>query len=162
GAGADYLAASRELVRLSPDNPTALAYRGDARLRTGDRPGGRDDLRAALELQPSNSLAGMLLFDDLLASGDLDEAGPVLAWLKKDGGRDYSLARAVQLLVKRNEAEPAAEAFRQLCLSTNEATWPLDSASAALRDAGWGARVDSVFREVLREPAFHPHAAILW
>ena len=30
-----------------------------------------------------------------------------------------------------------------------------------MRNAGWGARVDSIFREVLREPAFHPHVAIL-
>src|SRR5262249_3083541 len=41
----DYLHAAEQLYRLRPESPVALAHLGEAKLLTGDREGGKADLR---------------------------------------------------------------------------------------------------------------------
>src|SRR5204862_469299 len=54
---AGYLEAASELCRLKPEHPVPLTMRGEARLKTGDRDGGKADLRDALRIAPHYALA---------------------------------------------------------------------------------------------------------
>jgi len=45
-----YLEAASELTRLRPESPLSLTMRGEAKLQTGDREGGKADLREALRI----------------------------------------------------------------------------------------------------------------
>ncbi len=53
GTPVDYLEAAEAMVRLAPEDPTAAAYRGHARMKSGDVPGARVDFRRALRRLPT-------------------------------------------------------------------------------------------------------------
>jgi tetratricopeptide (TPR) repeat protein len=158
----DYLHAAHELLRLAPEDASALAYQGEARVRIGDRAGGKADLRRALELSPNYAFAGMTLFDEQLADNELDAAEQTLEAMKEPIGGDYLLAREVQLLAKRGKEFLAAEGLKQLCASTGNATWPLDTAVSAMVQAGWGATAEQFLKAAVAEETFNPHVACLW
>ena len=50
GRPENFLEAAAEYHRLRPDHPVALTLRGEAKIQTGDRDGGKSDLREALRL----------------------------------------------------------------------------------------------------------------
>ncbi len=157
-----YLAAAEEMVRLAPEDPTALTYRGEARLRTDERTAGLEDLRAAVAAAPDYAFASMTLFDAQLADDDIDGARHTLMLMEEHIGGEYVATRAAKLAAKCDEEEQAVECLRRLCDHVFQATWPLDEAVKALRQAGWGGRVDEVLGEVVRQEEFPPHAALLW
>jgi tetratricopeptide (TPR) repeat protein len=159
---ADYLQAANEMCKLAPHTAVPLAYRGEAKLRTGDPAGGTADLREALALTPDYALPGILLFDEALAAGDLPEARRLLEHLTTHVGGDVVTARAVQYHCRGNEPEAAVAALRRLCASGDPMTWPLDAAAQAFAQAGWTDRLFGVFRDAVEEPHWHPHVAVLW
>src|SRR5205085_8980534 len=55
GDNENYLRAADRLVELRPDNPIALARRGDARLLNDEREAGKSDLRQAQQIAPDYS-----------------------------------------------------------------------------------------------------------
>jgi tetratricopeptide (TPR) repeat protein len=162
GRQAAYLEAAAELVRLRPDHPSALARRGEARLQTGDREGGKEDLRQAQQLAPDYAFAGMALFDAHLADDELDEAGRCLAILQEHISDDFVLARQVQLAARREDKEAALDALREIAESGGEAPWPLQTAVAAVRGAGWSDEADAVLDEVIRGRIVHAWAVLTW
>src|SRR5262249_508995 len=119
----EYREAAEHLVRLAPNTALPLAYRGEARVRLGDRAGGKADLQAALQLAPDHLLAGFLLFDEQLADKELDAAAKTVAALERHHGGDFLLARQVQLHCARGEQEPAVDAFRRICVSDEPNPW---------------------------------------
>ena len=62
GRSANYLEAASELVRMRDDHPMYLTMRGEARLQTGDREAGKEDLREALRQHFGYSPAAAILF----------------------------------------------------------------------------------------------------
>ena len=166
GRPAEFLEATEKLVELRPDNPIALAMRGEARLRNDDREGGKEDLRDAQHLEPGYSYPGMLLFDAHLQDEEYPQARAALARLEEHvsgGGRPYVLARYIQLAAKTKDEEAAAEAFEELLTLPCDSTWPINSAADEMRRAGWAARVDRLLRRTLEEADdFHPWALMAW
>jgi tetratricopeptide (TPR) repeat protein len=157
----EYLEAATQMCRLAPHTAQPLAYRGEARLRTGDR-GGMEDLRAALKLSPDYALAGLLLFDEHLAAGEMDEVERVLAHLEQFVGGDFVTARAVQLHARLGRKDEALVGLRRLCHSHDFSSWPIDAATGAVGQAGWTAELVQVLRDEVRAGAWHPQVAVLW
>jgi tetratricopeptide (TPR) repeat protein len=158
----EYLEAANQMCKLAPHTAQPLAYRGEARLRTGDRAGGMDDLRAALKLGPDNPVAAFLVFDEHLNEGSLDDAETALAHLRQFIAGDYTTARAVQLRARQHKQDEAIAAFAQLCRSHEPATWPLDHAANVLAQAGWSAALKQTLRDAVRDADCHAHAAVVW
>jgi tetratricopeptide (TPR) repeat protein len=158
----EYLEAAEQLCKLAPHTAQPLAYRGEARLRTGDRAGGIDDLRAALKLSPGDVLASTLLFDEHLAAGALTEAQQDLEHLQQHVEGDMVAARIAQLRARTGKKDEALAALRQLCQSPEMGTWPFDAAVAAIQSAGWAVELKQVLREAVRAGDWHPHVAVLW
>lgn len=158
----DYLRAAEHLVRMRPDSPVALAHVGEAKLMTGDREGGKADLRAAQQLAPDYPFPGMLLFDEYLGDDELDAAAATLAILQEHVGDDFVLARQVQLAARHEDRATALDAFRNLAESPIEASWPISSALGALRAAGWSDAADEILKETIQSRIFNPSAALLW
>jgi tetratricopeptide (TPR) repeat protein len=157
-----YLEAANHLVRLRPDSPVALARRGEALLQTGERESGKSDLRAAQQLAPDYPFAGMLLFDEYMADEEYGPAAATLAILQEHIGDDFVISRQAQLAARQEDKTTALDAFRNLCESPIEATWPISSALGAIRGAGWSSEADEVLKESIQSRVFHPHAALLW
>jgi tetratricopeptide (TPR) repeat protein len=166
GKPAEFQEAAEKLVELRPDNPIALAMRGEARLQNEDREGGKEDLRDAQHLEPSYSYPGMLLFDAHLQDEEYKEARAALAQLEEHiagSGRPYVLARYTQLAARTKDQDGAVEAFQELLTLPCDSTWPISSAAAEMRQAGWADRVDRILRETLEKADdFHPWVLMAW
>jgi cellulose synthase operon protein C len=72
------------------------------------------------------------------------------------------VAREVQLAARRADRAGALKGLKGLCVAKADSTWPLDAATAALRDAGWADAAEAVLGEALGAEEVHPHAAELW
>ncbi len=166
GRPVEFLEATEKLVDLRPDNPIALAMRGEARLQNEDRDGGKEDLRDAQELEPDYSYPGMLLFDAHLQDEEYPQAQAALAVLEEHisgGGRPYILARIAQLASRTNDQEAGENAFRELVTLHCDSTWPINSSANELRQAGWSEQVDRILRETLETANdFHPWILMAW
>ncbi len=147
---ADRLAAAEGLIQAAPNSPTGYVYRGDGRLRAGDRDGARADFRHALDVAPSYGYAGMSLFDMHLEDLRLEDAAQVLAHLKEHAPGPFVTARAVQLAARRGDAATGLEGVRALCRDENPETWPLQAACTAVRAAGWEGSLRDVLDEAVR------------
>jgi len=166
GRPEEFLEATEKLVDLRPDNPIALAMRGEARLQNEDREGGKEDLRDAQQLEPDYSYPGMLLFDAHLQDEEYPQARAALAVLEEHisgGGRSYILARIAQLASRTKDRDAGEEAFRELVTLHCDSTWPINSSANELRQAGWGVQVDRILRETLgTADDFHPWILMAW
>lgn len=116
----DYLEAAQALARLAPQNPTALAYSGEAKMRSGDRAGAKADFRRALELAPDFRFVAFYLFDEQLADNELDDAARTLEVLKQHIGGEHVSFREAQLALRHDDRETAQQALEQ-ALTTNPA-----------------------------------------
>src|SRR5579864_2221944 len=157
-----YLEAANQLVRLRPDSPVALARRGEALLQSEEREAGKADLRVAQQIAPDYPFAGMLLFDEYMADEEFGPAEKTLAILQEHIGDDFVISRQAQLAARTEDKTTALDAFRNLCESPIEATWPITSALGAIRAAGWSTEADDILKETIQSRLFHPHAALLW
>jgi tetratricopeptide (TPR) repeat protein len=158
----EYLEAAGNMCKLAPHTAQPLAYRGEARLRKGERDAGLEDLRSALKLSPDYGLAAFLLFDDALGAGDFAEAERMLAHLDQHIGGDFVIARRAQLRARENKQEDALAALAIVCGSHDPATWPLDAAAGAFNQAGWVPALKQAFRDAVKGGDWHPHVAVLW
>lgn len=162
----EFLEAAEKLVELRPENPIALAMRGEARLQNDDREGGKEDLRAAQHIEPGYSYPGMLLFDAHLQDDEYPQARAALAVLEEHiagSGRPYVLARYTQLAARRKDEDGAVEAFREVVTLPCDSTWPIHSSASEMRTAGWGHRVDEILRSTLEQSEdFHPWTLMVW
>ena len=62
GDSKEYLESTEKLVELRPDNPVALAMRGDAKLQNEDREGGKEDLKDVAAGRPELRLCRTAAF----------------------------------------------------------------------------------------------------
>jgi tetratricopeptide (TPR) repeat protein len=166
GKAESYLDAAEKLVDLRPDSPVALAMRGEAKLQTGDREGGKADLREAQKVAPGYSFAGMLLFDAYLQDEEYGNARSALAVLQEHiggSGRPFVAARYAQLAARESDKEAALDALRDACSLPCDSTWPINTAVGECRKAEWTDEVDEVLSDmVLNSDEFHPYTFFAW
>lgn len=161
-ANAEYLAAAEQMVRLAPQNAMVYGYRGEARLRLNDRQGARQDFQRAMEISPGYQFAGLSLFDEQMNGGELDAAARTLEVLKKHANDELVTARVVQLAAQQGDRDTARNALIELTESKSDTTWPLDSATAAMTEARWGADVDRVLVKAMESPTVCPCVGAVW
>jgi len=166
GESDSYLETAEKLVDLRPDSPVALAMRGEAKIQTGDREGGKEDLREAQKVAPGYSFAGMLLFDAYLQDEEFNHARNTLALLQEHiggSGLPFVAARYSQLAVHEGDMEAAMNALRETCILPCDSTWPISTAVGECRKAGWSAEVDLLMTStILNEEEFHPYILFVW
>jgi tetratricopeptide (TPR) repeat protein len=166
GNAEEYLQAGEKLVEMRPESPVALAMRGEAKLQTGDRAGGKNDLREAQQTAPGYSFAGMLLFDAYLQDNEFANARSSLARLQEHiggSGQPYVAARFVQLAAREGDREDALQALREVCSLHCDSTWPITTSVNEARTAGWSQDADRVLKEVWdNEDGFHPWTLLVW
>jgi cellulose synthase operon protein C len=163
GRSQHYLEAASELVRLQPGHPVAMMMRGEAKLQTGDRDGGKSDLREALKGSPGYSHAAAVLFDACLADDELREARQVLAVLQEHAAGPEVAVKQIQLAVRQEDEDSAVRAFVEVCEGPGQSPFPVQSALNELKEAGWEERANRTLREAWQGGGpFQPWVAIFW
>jgi cellulose synthase operon protein C len=162
GADAEYLEAADHMVQLAPSDAVAWGYRGEAKLRTGDRTGAKADFHHAIELKPDYGFAGLYLFDEQLADNELDDASQTLTLLRSHIASEFVTARQVQLAVNLGDERTASQGLRDLCLSKSEEYWPISAATKAMCEAGWTSAAEQVLSEALELPDLNPELGAFW
>ncbi|MDB5307407.1 MAG: tetratricopeptide repeat protein, partial [Gemmataceae bacterium] len=158
-----YLEAASELARLQPGHPVALTMRGEAKLQTGDRDGGKADLRDALKASAGYSPAAAVLFDAHLADEEYRDARQVLAVLQEHLAGPEVAVKQLQLACKTGDADGAARAFAEVCEGPGQSPFPIQAGLAEMRAAGWEDRALRVLREAWQNGGpFHPWAPVFW
>lgn len=159
----NYLEAASELLRLQPGHPVALMMRGEARLLTGDRDGGKADLREALKVSPGYSHAAAVLFDACLADDELREARQVLAVLQEHAAGPEVAVKQILLACRLDDDEGALRAFGEVCEGPGQSPFPVQAALAELKNAGLEERALRVLRDAWQTGGpFHPWVPIFW
>ena len=120
GRSANYLEAASELVRMRDDHPMYLTMRGEARLQTGDREAGKEDLREALRQHFGYSPAAAILFDACLADGEERDARSALAMLQEHLTGPEVLYKQLQFATRTGDDEAANSAFAKFCATPGE------------------------------------------
>jgi tetratricopeptide (TPR) repeat protein len=158
-----YLEAASELVRLQPGHPVALMMRGEAKLQTGDRDGGKADLRDALKVSAGYSHAAALLFEAHLEDDEFREARQALAVLQEHAAGPEVSLRQLQLACKTDDPDAAVRAFAEICEGPGQSPHPIQAALEHLKAAGWEGRAERVLRESWQSGGpFHPWAPLFW
>jgi tetratricopeptide (TPR) repeat protein len=163
GRAEGYLEAASELARLQPGHPVALTMRGEAKIQTGDRSGGKADLRDALKITANYSPAAAALFDAHLEDEEFREARQILAVLQEHMDGPEVAVKQLQFACKTNDTDAAVQAFTEVCEGPGQSPFPLQAGLAEMREAGWEERSLRVLRESWQSGGpFHPWAPIFW
>jgi tetratricopeptide (TPR) repeat protein len=163
GRAQNYLEAASELVRLQPHHPVARMMRGEAKLQTGDRDGGKSDLRESLKVSPNYYPAAAVLFDACLADDEIREARQVLAVLQEHAAGPEIAVKQIQLATRMEDSEAALRAFAEVCEGSGQSPLPVQAALNELKTAGWEERALRVLRESWQNGSpFHPWVPIFW
>lgn len=159
-----YLEAAEQMVKLRPDLPTALTLRGEAKLQTDDRDGGKADLREALRMHPGYSPAAAILFDACLADDERKEARAALSVLQEHMTGPEVLVKQLAYAVHTGDEDGAVRAFADVCRTEGDGPpGVLHAAWREMTDAELEPRAIEAMEEAWRsgEP-FNPWAALLW
>jgi cellulose synthase operon protein C len=158
-----YLEAASELARLQPGHPVALTMRGEAKIQTGDRDGGKADLRDALKASAGYSPAAAVLFDAHLEDEEYREARQILALLQEHLAGPEVAVKQLQYACKTNDTDAAVDAFKEICEGPGQSPFPIQAGLTEMREAGWQERSLRVLRESWQNGGpFHPWAPIFW
>ena len=163
GQAENYLEATSKLVDLQPGHPVSLTMRGEAKLQTGDRDGGKADLRDVLKLHPGYSPAAAILFDAHVADEEFREARQALAVLAEHAAGPEVAVKQMQLACRTGDAEGATRAFTEVCEGPGQLPHPIQAGLSEMRTAGWEERAARVLRESWQSGGpFHPWAPLFW
>ena len=159
-----FLEAASELVRLKPDHPLTLTMRGEAKLKTGDRSGGKADLRDALRIAAQYAPAAAILFDACLEDGETREAQSALAVLQEHAGGPEVLVKQVQFACRTDDAEAALRTLAELAETPmNGSPLALQLVLGELLTVGWGDRAATVLKDAWQSGGtFNPWAPLYW
>jgi tetratricopeptide (TPR) repeat protein len=159
-----FLEAASEMAKLRPDHPVPLTMRGEAKIRTGDREGGKADLREALRLHPGYSPAAATLFDACLEDGEWKEARTALAVLQEHMAGPEGLVRQLSYAIKTNDVEGASRTFSEICMAPGEAPPSLlQMGLNEMRAAGFDeTAVAAMYDAWNQAEPFNPWAALFW
>ncbi len=162
GRSRDHLAAAGHLVRLAPEDPLALLFRGEARRNAGDRVGAREDFRRAFDLDPDFELAGIHLIGEQLAANDVAGAVETLRSLKGENPSPLVRLRAVQVAAANHDGRAARTEFRALAADPTVSPAVLREAATALDEEDWALEADDVLAARVTDPDAPPAVATLW
>lgn len=164
GKSEAYLEAAEELIKLRPDHPTPLTMRGEARLQTDDREGGKADLREALKLAPGYSPAAAILFDACLEDDELKDARTALSVLQEHMTGPEVLVKQLGFALHTNDTDAAARAFAEICTSDGEGPpSAMQQALNEMRKAELEDRAIDAMAEAWRSgEKFNPWAGLFW
>ncbi|CAN5396834.1 hypothetical protein BH11PLA2_BH11PLA2_18380 [soil metagenome] len=164
GRNEGFLEASSELCRLKPDHPLPLTFRGEAKLKTGDRSGGKVDLRDALRIAPQYAPAAAILFDACLKDGEQRDARSALAVLQEHAGGVEVLAKQVQFCCCANDSEGAMRALAEIAETPGDhPPIALHVALKEIADVGWEEKAAKVLKTSWQTGgSFNPWAALCW
>ncbi|MFO0825255.1 MAG: hypothetical protein U0792_19400, partial [Gemmataceae bacterium] len=156
------LEACEQYVKLEPTNPVAYVYRGEARRSTADRRGALADFQRAFELDPGFEAAGLNLITEQLATGDVAGASRTLAAISERSESPLVKLRAVQVLCRQGDFEPALARFRTLAQDPETSRGILKEALLAFDAENWGSRLTPELQELAFAPEGTPDLAGLW
>ncbi len=163
GRSENYLEAASQLVRLQPGHPVSLTMRGEAKLQTGDREGGKSDLREALRVSPGYSPAAAVLFDACLADDEIREARQVLAVLQEHADGPEVAVKQIQFAARSEDPDSALRAFEEVCEGPGQSPYPIQAALNELKAAGWEDRAYRSMREAWQGGGpFQPWVPVFW
>ncbi len=157
-----HLKATENMVRLDPKSVVAYGFRGEARLRTGDRAGAKADFRHALTIDPKYNYGIGQLCDLCIEDKELEEAAQLLERQRQGRDDEYVWRRAGRLEVARGNEEAALGWVRKLALSGHAAPWPLQDLHDACVKADWSSELQELYQEVLPDENCRPQVATLW
>ncbi|MBA4191261.1 MAG: hypothetical protein C0467_25040 [Planctomycetaceae bacterium] len=156
------LEACEQFVKLEPANPVAYIYRGEARRSTADRRGALADFQRAFELDPSFEAAGLNLITEQLATGDVAGAARTLGAVSEHSDGPLVKLRAVQVLCRQGDFEPALARFRTLAQDAEASRGLLKEAVLAFDAEDWGSRLTPELQELAFAADGTPELAGLW
>jgi tetratricopeptide (TPR) repeat protein len=164
GKPESFLEVTSELMRLRPDSPLHLMMRGDAKIQTGDRDGGKADLREALRIHAGYSPAAVVLFDACLQDGEHREARTALAVLQEHLNGPEVIVKQIQYAARTNDVEATTRGFRELATTPGEGPPVyLQMALNEMNTLDVGERAAEILREAWEEGAeFNPWAPVFW
>ncbi len=164
GKSEAYLEAAEELIKLRPDHPTPLTMRGEARLQTDDREGGKADLREALRLAPGYSPAAAILFDACLEDDELKDARTALSVLQEHMTGPEVLVKQLDFAIHTDDPEGAARTFHELCVTDGEGPpTSMQQALSEMKEAELEGRAIDAMAEAWRSgEKFNPWAGLFW
>ncbi|MGL6073080.1 MAG: tetratricopeptide repeat protein [Fimbriiglobus sp.] len=164
GKPESYLEATSELIRMRPESPTSLTMRGDAKIQTGDREGGKEDLREALRVHPGYSPAAVILFDACLQDGEQKEARAALSVLQEHMSGPEVLVKQIQFLTRTGDHDAAARTFSELAMTPGEGPPVyMQMAMTEMARADLGEKAAELLRNAWESgEEFHPWATIFW
>ena len=138
--------------------------RGEAKLQTGDRDGGKADLREALKVSPGYSHAAAVLFDACLADDELREARQVLAVLQEHAAGPEVAVKQIQLACRTDDDDGAIRAFARGVRGAGAIAVPGAGGARRTEDTrGWKSASPRVLRESWQTGGpFHPWVPIFW
>lgn len=147
----DPVGVGEQLTRAAPRSARAHAWLGEARRCAGDSSGAEAALRRALDLDASDRLARLALFDVYYASGRLDAAARLLDGLEPDD--PFHVARRVQVAAATGRLDDAdREMTRMLVeLQVSSAT-PVAEAIDGYVRAGERRRAQRLLDELILGP----------
>ncbi len=161
-----FLDAAEKTVDLRGDSYFALAMRGEAKLQTGDREGAKEDLREAQKIRPAIPMQACSFLTPICTTKSSAAPAQALALLQEHiggSGVPFVAARYAQLAVHERDQEAALDALREACSILCDSTWPISTAMAECRRAGWSEQADRTICDViLHAEEFHPFALFCW
>ena len=156
------LEASKMMVRLNPHVESSLGHLALAYLNNDDRKGAKEAFRRAFEMFPGYQFAGLWLFDLEEQDNQLEEAAKVLAVLDAHTDGPFVTSKRAILATRTKDRELASSSFRELCLDTDNNSWPLSSAYDAMKKAKWLEDVRRVASEAFEEEKVHSEVGKKW
>lgn len=164
GRHENFLEASAEMVRLKPEHPLPLTMRGEAKLKTGDRSGGKEDLRDALRIAPQYAPAALILFDACLDDNEFHDARKALAVLQEHAVGPEVTTKQVKYCCRTGDAEGALRGLSEIAeLPGDHSPMALQVAMSEIAAAGWEQRASRVLKEAWQSGgSYNPWAAVQW
>jgi tetratricopeptide (TPR) repeat protein len=157
-----YLESAEHMARLAPDSPVPFGYRGEAKLRLDRRAEAKADFQTALEIAPDYTFAGLSLFDEQLADGELEAAEETLNRVREHVAAEFVMAREVQLAAKQQNEAAACDSLRQLVEFATDNDWPFNAAYTAISEAGWDEQLDEILASAQESEGVNALALAVW
>ncbi len=154
------IATAERLVEAAPESALAHAVLGEA-LREADRLDEAERCYArALEIDATDQLARLGLFDVRYDQGKYDAAAPLLDALPPEN--PYVMSRRVQILTAMKRLDDADTAMARMLRRGVEDPTPIEEAMVGYRKAGARPRVEALLDALLAEPDASRAVARAW
>ncbi|MCB9565122.1 MAG: C39 family peptidase [Kofleriaceae bacterium] len=155
------IAVLERLVAAAPRSARAHAALGEARRVAGDTSGAEASLRRALDLDATDRLARLALFDIVFDNGDHAAAAPLLELLDRDD--PFVIARRIQLAAAAGRRDDAdRELTRMLVDLEVDNREAVRDAVVGYSQAGLRVEVEGVLGALLRRPDAPGAVGVAW